>query len=374
MTYLASLIEAIDDKVEGYYPIKTKEDLDIVVCDNKRANKIIIRRDFAAKYFTPSGLDSYVNNAKKLNRNITIEIDEKSDVMTDTRFLGKLARAVCTEDYLNLLAAYPKEFKDCIDYLLRDEKQKQRELLNASGDVSRLQSIIDTLRQEKKELEYALNIEQNNKFYVQSKLSALINRINYQYNANVDEKKLFTVDMNSYDKIIYIKEITRVQYVDSLVYYLKEILKILYSMPTRLLVIEGYYASGKEQLYKNLTPHYKLKDDDVLAGDILMMGMQPKLMTDILKNPSNISLLIVLDRCGYIAPHIKGENVEYLYTVSDVEDIPKEVPRSRIISYQEDTLYIPLVENFQELDKGERMSKYSSMEIIKQIVSLIEGR
>ena len=111
-----------------------------------------------------------------------------------------------------------------------------------------------------------------------------------------------------------------------------------------------------------------------MAGDILMMGMQPKLMTDILKNPSNISLLIVLDRCGYIAPHIKGENVEYLYTVSDVEDIPKEVPRSRIISYQEDTLYIPLVENFQELDKGERISKYSSMEIIKQIVSLIEGR
>ena len=63
---------------------------------------------------------------------------------------------------------------------------------------------------------------------------------------------------NNYDKVIYIKEITRVQYIDTLVYYLKEILRVLYSMPTRLVVIESYYGSGCPRLYPKLTPHYAL--------------------------------------------------------------------------------------------------------------------
>jgi len=374
MIYLASLTEAIDDKVRGYYPIKTKEDLDKVMCNNKQNNKVIIRADFAREYFTPSGLAKYIEEAGRINKNINIEIDEGSLVMTDIRFLKKLKSAYDETDFLNLLAGYPKEFKDCITYLLRSEEEKQKELLNASGDVSRLQEIIDELKKEKADLEYRLKIEQDNKYYVQSKLSALIGRINYQYNADISERNLFTVTNNDYDKVIYIKEITRVQYVDSLMYYLKEILKVLYSMPTRLLVIEGYYASGKESLYPDLKCHYKLTDRDVLSGDILMMGMQPKLMTDILHNPSNISLLLVLDRGGFIAPHLKGRNVEYFYTASDSKDIPEEVPKSRIISYEENTLYIPLVEDFDKLDKGERITKYSSMEIVKRIIDLIERK
>lgn len=374
MTYLASLIEEMADKVQGYYPIKTKEDLDIVVCNNHQNNTVIIRRDFATKYFTPSGLQQYIDNVKAFNRNVEIKLDEKSLVMTMPRMISKLAEVNDPEEYSDLLCTYPKEFLDAMKFLLRDESMHQKELLNASGDVSRLQAIIDEYANDKADLAHKLDVEQENKFFVQTKLSTLVNRINFQYNADVDEKTMFVQNEHKYDKILYFKEITRVQYMDSFIYYLKEILKVLYSMPARLLVIEGYYASGKERLYPGLVPHHKLTEEDVLSNDVLMLGMQPKLMHDILQNPSNISILIVLDRAGFISPHIRGKNIEYFYTASDRSDIPDNVPNSRIISYKDDTLFIPMIDGYDKLDDGQRISKYSSLEIVKNIISMVEGR
>ena len=374
MTYLASLTEEMADKVQGYYPIKTKEDLDIVVCNNRQNNTVIIRRDFATKYFTPSGLQQYIENVKAFNRNVDIKLDEKSLVMTMPRMISKLAEVNDPEEYSDLLCTYPKEFLDAMKFLLRDESMHQKELLNASGDVSRLQAIIDEYANDKADLAHKLDVEQENKFFVQTKLSTLVNRINFQYNADVDEKTMFVQNEHKYDKILYFKEITRVQYMDSFIYYLKEILKVLYSMPARLLVIEGYYASGKERLYPGLVPHHKLTEEDVLSNDVLMLGMQPKLMHDILQNPSNISILIVLDRAGFISPHIRGKNIEYFYTASDRSDIPDNVPNSRIISYKDDTLFIPMIEGYDKLDNCQRISKYSSLEIVKNIISMVEGR
>lgn len=374
MTYLASLTEEMEDKVRGYYIIKTKKELDNVVADNKSANKVIIRSDFAQEYFTPSGLKRYLTNARYVNRNLTIELDGTSEVVTDYSFISRMARALDFDTMFSLLVTYPKEFMDAIKTLTSGNIEERNQLLAASNKVASLQSIIDAKNVEIENLNHALAIEESNKLNAQSKLDVLIKRINYQYNAGVDESKLFSVDENNFDKVIYIKEVTRVQYVDSLVYYLKEILKILYTMPTRLLVVEGYYASGKIRLYPDLVPHHKLKEGDVLSGDILMLGMQPRLMQDILHNPSNISVLIVLDRGGYTIPHIKGKNVEYFYTASDINDIPEDVPKSRIISYSEDTLYIPLIEDFDKCDAGEKMTKYSSTEIVKRIIALIEGR
>lgn len=374
MTYLASLTEEMADKVQGYYPIKTKEDLDIVVCNNRQNNTVVIRRDFATKYFTPSGLQQYIENVKAFNRNVDIKLDEKSLVMTMPRMISKLAEVNDPEEYSDLLCTYPKEFLDAMKFLLRDESMHQKELLNASGDVSRLQAIIDEYANDKADLAHKLDVEQENKFFVQTKLSTLVNRINFQYNADVDEKTMFVQNEHKYDKILYFKEITRVQYMDSFIYYLKEILKVLYSMPARLLVIEGYYASGKERLYPGLVPHHKLTEEDVLSNDVLMLGMQPKLMHDILQNPSNISILIVLDRAGFISPHIRGKNIEYFYTASDRSDIPDNVPNSRIISYKDDTLFIPMIDGYDKLDDGQRISKYSSLEIVKNIISMVEGR
>lgn len=374
MIYLASLTEEMADKVAGYYPVKTKEELDCIVCDNVHNNVVIIRRDFAQMYFTPSGLQYYIRNAGRINRNIEFRLDEQSMVITVPRMISRIAEVTDTEEYIDLMTAYPKEFMDAMQFLLRNEDAHQRELLSASGDVSRLQAIIDSYMKEKESLEHKLSMEQDNKLYTQSKLSALINRINYQYNADIREDEQFIVEGNKYDKILYFKEITRVQFMDSFIYYLKEILKIVYGMPARAVVIESFYANGKEKMYPEYVPQHKLTEEDVLSGDILMFGMQPGLMKDILQNPSNISILIVLDRAGFITPHVKGDNVHYFYTASDIADVDEKVDRKRIISYEDNTLFIPMVENYRLLDAGQRMSRYSSFDITKYIISLLEGR
>lgn len=374
MICLASLTEETSDRLNGYHVIKTKEELDRFVADNSQSHRITIRGDFAREYFTPTGLQEYVQNAKAINKSLIITLDEKSEVMTDLRFIERLKRVQSMEECIILITTYPKEFIDTIKMLSTNVIDNSQEMLAASNAVSRLQSTIDALLKEKADVEYALKVEQDNKLQVQSKFDTLVKRINYQYNVGIDEKHMFDVDSNAYDKVIYIKEISRVQYVDSFVYYLKEILKILYNMPARLTVIESYYADGKINLYPRLCPHHSLSETDVISGDILMLGLQPKLMQDILRNPSNISILIVLDRAGFKKPHIRGNNVEYFYTVSDLKDAPEDIPKDRIISYEESTLFIPYIPDFGKLDEEARITKYSSIGIIKKMIALLEGR
>ena len=374
MIYLASLTEEIEDKLEGYYFIHTKEELDKFVINNKVSNRVVIKADFARKFFTPSGLVKYVEDAKRVNVNLVIDIDTRVDTLTSTRFIRKLLKARNTDEFMYLMVKYPKEFIDTVHQCCGDMSALNNEVLASANSVSRLQSIIDTLNKELENKKYELELECMNKLRVQSKLDSLVKRINYQYDIKVDQKRLFHVDGNRFDKVLYFKEITRVQYTDTFIYYLKEICRVLYNMPTRVVCIEGYYADGKIPLYPDLVPHHKLREQDVISGDILMLGMQPKIMTDILKNPSNISILIILDRGGYTSPHISGENVEYFYLASDVKDVSGNVPPARIISYGKETLYIPYIEHFEDLDKSERMAKYSSLDIMKKIISLIEGR
>lgn len=374
MIYLASLVEETRDKVDGYKIIHTKSELDRIVVDNLVSNKVVIRGDFAHEYFTPTGLASYIENVKKINANIVIELDEVDDVITRNKFIDMISGCRNVDEVLMLLGAHEKEFLDTMKFLTERVNSDYAKMLEYSNQVSRLQTIIEDMRSAMEEQQYALETEIDNKLSYQSKFHALISRINYQYNAGVDKNKLFQVDKNSYDKILYIKEISRVQYTDTLVYYLKEILKTLYGMPTRILVIESYYADGKIPLYPHLVPHHNLIERDIIKGDILMLGMQPNMMQDILKNASNISILIVLDRAGYSVPHISGENVEVMYTVSDIKDVPHGVPLGRVISYDERTQFIKYVKGYEDLDTSERISAYSSMGIVKNIISMLERK
>lgn len=372
--YLASLEEATSDKVEGYKFIHTKTELDEIVVDNLSSNKVVIRGDFAHEYFTPTGLQNYIDNVRKMNANIIIELDDVDNMITRDSFIDKMDSCRNVDEVLMLLGAHSKEFMDTLKFLINRVNDDYSQMLEYSNQVSRLQQVIEGQKAEIAETKYALDTESSNKLSYQSKFHALISRINYQYNAGVDKNKLFHVDKNSYDKILYIKEITRVQYVDTLVYYLKEILKTLYAMPTRILVIESYYADGKIPLYPSLVPHHNLIERDVIMGDILMLGLQPNILQDILKNASNISILIVLDRAGYSVPHISGDNVEVLYTVSDIKDIPKGVPMGRVISYDEGTQFIKYIKDFDNMDMSARISAYSSMGIVRNIVSMLERK
>lgn len=374
MMYLASLDEATKDKVEGYKFIHTREELDAIVAANLESNKVVIRQDFIHEFFTPTGFVEYLRNVKKINLNLTVELDTTDIIVTRDVVLEKLKKCRTVEEVIDLAVFHDVEFMDTLDNLIAYQDTDRQQMLGYSNQIARLQGIIDDLRQELAEKDYALKMETDNKLLYQSQFHALVSRINYQYNKSIDPNKMFEVDSNSYDKILYIKEITRVQYIDTLVYYLKEILKTLYSMPTRILVVESYYAGGKIPLYPNLKPHHNLIERDVISGDILMLGMQPNIMQDILRNSSNISILIVLDRGGYEVPHIHGDNVETIYTVSDLKDKPEWIPDGRVISYDESTLFINHVKGFDEMDSSARISAYSSMSIVKQLVALLERK
>lgn len=374
MMYLASLVEETKDKVDGYKFIHTKSELDKIVVDNLSSNKVVIRQDFAHEYFTPTGLMEYIDNVRKINYNIVIELDTNEEVLTRNSMIEKIAECRNLSEIIMLQGAHEKEFMDTLRYLIDRNNSDFKQMLAYSNQVSRLQAIVEGLQAEIEEKEYTIQLESANKLSYQSKFHALISRINYQYNAGVDKNKLFQVDKNSYDKILYIKEISRVQYTDTLVYYLKEIMKTLYAMPTRILVIEGYYAEGKIPLYPNLVPHHNLIERDVIKGDVLMLGMQPNIMQDILKNSSNISILIILDRGGYSVPHVTGPNVEMLYTVSDLKDVPDGVPLGRVISYENTTQFIKYIKDFDKMDTSARISEYSSMSIVKNIIALLERK
>lgn len=373
MIYSASLVEQTEDKLNGYYPIKTREDLDKVVAQIDSSNRIIIRQDFAEMYFTPASLVDYIHNVNLVNSNVIIELDKNTETYNLDDYFSKMLRCKNIDDLMFLVIHNEKQFFDTYTSVFSKVEDLQQRLVKAGSAISKQQEANDRLAREVEELQHQLVIERNNKQFISSQLNVLISRINYQYNKGIDKSRMFYTDRNSFDKILYIKETTRVQYVDSLVYYLKEILKVIYNMPVRVLCIESYYAMEKVRLYPNFVPHYQLRERDVISGDILMLGVQPRLLEDILKNPSNISILIVIDRGGYQVPHIIGDNVEYFYTVSDKKDALKNVPDARIISYDKSTLNIPHIDKFDTLDPNVRMSKYSSLPIVKKLIEAMRG-
>ena len=376
MIYLASLDEGIEDKLNKYYILHTREEVSQVIADNLHANTILFRTNFISKYFTPSGFEDYCLGARKVNPNIILKTEEAVSPITIDSITQKLHDLPTVDDLISLLSWYPKEVFDTIKNITGNIVDQKKQFLSYSSQISELQNINNSLTKEVIDLKNELSLQKLTDESVRSQLNILTSRINYQHNVNYNADKTFLVDENSFDKILYIKEITKVQYVDTFIYFLKEILKVMYGMPTRLVVIEGYYADGKIPLYPYLKPHFELSHEDILSGDILMLGMQPKTMTDILRNASNVSFLIVLDRAGYSKPHISGDNVEYFFTASDIKDtefMAEPLDKSRIITYSEETLSIPYIERFDELDSSNKMSLYSSFPITKSIVDLLSA-
>jgi hypothetical protein len=376
--FLCTINITSEDKLSNKNFIMTLEDLNKIVIDNKSNNKVILRKDFINKYFPYNQVQEFKNNVSKINPNLILETENYTISTEVNNEIVNLIKDNMNKDDLTMLLQFKSyEFIETIYKLIERYDENKNFELEGASIISSLRETVDQLNNELNIIKDNLDKEIKNKLDLQNKLSVLINRINYTHNIGINEDMLFNYDNNSYDKVIYIKEITRVQYVDTLILILQEILRLIYGMPTRLLIIEGYYSNGKTALYPNLKPHYKLTEKDVLSGDILMVGYQPKLFKDIMNNPSNISIIIILDRGGYSIPHLIGDNVEYLFTVSDLSDLKyleTHVPLSRIISYKEDTLYIPHIKDFNKLSINQQVQKYSSLKIMKQIISLIEGR
>lgn len=373
MEYLCTTEQRMEDRIANRLVIRTLEDLNTVIVDTTNINNIIMKKEFIEAYFPFNSLSEYIRHVHTLNPNINFKTEDYEIAqVVDEDTMNLISENLNKEDLSMLLQFKSYDVLEVIFMLIEYYKNNKSYELEFSSVNSSLRETIDTLNETVTELNTKIDQEVMNKSDVQNKLSVLIDRINYTHNVGLDDSKLFKSTSNSYDRIIYVKEITRVQYVDSFMEALQETLSIMYNMPARYLCIESYYSDSKINLYPKHKPHYKLTEKDVMSGDILMLGYQPKLFTDIMKNTSNTSILVILDRGGYKIPHLIGDNVEYLYTVSDLADLDPKIPKSRVISYHEDTLFIPHIQGFKDLTVKEKVQKYSSLPIMKQVVSLLE--
>ena len=340
----------------------------------KDTSEIILHKDFANKYFTPSGLADLVRQAKTVNPHIkmTVEAGMRDFEMDMVR---QLYHYPAVDDLIYMLEARPGEMMALIRKLCENYMSTYTETLVANNKVSALQLQNTELQRLLADKESDYKSVVSDKALVEAKLGQLVGRINYSYDKDIDPSQFIQIEGRSrYSKILYIKERVRVRYVDTLIYYLKEILRRLYEVPVREVVIAPYYAYEGAQMYPHCEPSFDLSYTKLYKSDIYMPGFQPKTMEGILKNPSNVEYLIVLDRCGMGVPHIIGDDVEYVYTMSDPADNYDDLPASRIISYFHETLHIPHIEGFDDLSNEDKVMRYSNMQITKFLIGLLEKR
>ena len=333
--------------------------------------EIEIRKDFVDKFFTYSSLCDFVEHAASIAPNVR--------VWTDSMIYDNVAAAVqdmrmykTPAELIYALEHNPTRFMSTLHILCDSYVKAHDDANQASNKIATMLTQIEELQKQvgigKKRYE-----EVNaSRLDTESKLKAIVSRVNFHYEKALDVDSQFILKENSYTRILYIKEITRVHYIDTLLYYVRQILNTLYGMPVRMLVIEPYYSYGVESRYPDFEPHWDLSYRNVYSGDIIEAGFQPKLTKDILQNPSHVNYLIVLDRGGYKVPHIQGSNIDYVYTVSDLKDTPADLDKSKVISYSPTTLNIPFIPDFDSLSPEEKVTKYSTMPVTKHLINLLE--
>lgn len=370
MKYIALLQVDNDILIQGDGCCTNLQELYTSLSD-VNTTEIEIRKDFADTYFTYEGLCDFVEYAAAVVPNIRISVadtvyDNLGQAVKDLQVLKHV------DEFIYALETNPSKIMATIQSLCKHYTDAHDDALVASNKLATMSVQIEDL---KKQLDYA----KKDSFKLQAahndtvaKLHSLVSRVNFRYEKTIEPSNLFVTSNNNYSHILYIKEITRVHYTDTLVYYLQEILKTLYGVPVRSVVIEPYYAYSRAAMYPAHKPHWDLTYADIYSGDIFMAGYQPKVMKDIMHNPNKVHFLIVLDRGGYMAPHINSGNVSTVYTVSDLKDAV-DIDKDKLISYDDSTMYIPYIENFDELSPEDKIKKYSSMNVTKQLINLLEG-
>lgn len=372
MDCIALLSNYNEQVIQGKYIIKDIEDLYKVII-NPDTRNILIKDDFYNKYFTETSLHEFRESVSKINTAIEVETERNYTTQYKRKAL-ELGKLNTVDEIVDFFLYNRENGVHLLKSICSQYATGYNEALKASNKLSTVHLELLEAQNKVHTMETS-----NEKVLARSKdyqrmLDTLIKRINYSYEKDLSLDKFDNVNITTpaYKKVLYIKEITRVHYTDTFIYYLTEILKSLYSMPTRLLVMEAPYAYGRSRLYPECVPHTQLTYKDVYLSNIYMPGFQQKLVEDILVNASGLEYLIVLDRTGSDSVHITGESVEVLLTVSDLKDLNVDTHLSRVISYSDKTLSIPYIDDFDKLAPQARISEYSSMDITKSILELLE--
>lgn len=370
MIYVALLKTDPDITLQGMRCLTTIAEL-YRVLPLADTTEIRLSDEFVANYFTPTGLAEFMDNVSQLNSKCKIVTSsEVRDLQISA--INQICSFQTVGELIYMAESNPQLFKQVFRILVDHYRTAYSETLLANNKVASLQlqnsqaqTALSSLNETHKRL-------QEDYSTLLHKFTTLLERVNRGGVYHLDPDSLsYQIEHNKYRKILYFKEITRVRFVDSLVLSLQHILKSLWGVPARLLVIEPYYATDKVALYPTCVSTQDLTYADVYGSDIVMNGYDYSLMEDILQNPSNIEYLLILDRAGMHNPHVYGDNVEYLMIMSDLSDNIYNAQPDRIISYSPDTLHIPYVREFAKLNTEEKVGRYSSMPIVKGLLNLL---
>lgn len=369
MIYLASLDDEQEEIIDGKLVLTTLGDVYRII-HREDTEKLIFKQSFIDKFFSDTGFKSFTIECKKLNNYLKVEYPARY-TFEDDKDIEELKSIKNYEDLLDYTIYHKQDAIKTIQKIYSLYEKNNSETLLANSKLASLYLELSECKEKLKQSEQRELSTNNILNKTTRKLNSLIAKINGSHGIDAPIESI-KITNNRYRKVLYIKELTRVIYTDTLIKYLMEILKTLQGIPTRLLVIEAQDAIGKGRLYPDCKHFVDLSLDDVFNQNIFMSGFQNHIAESILKNPSSVEYLIVLDRSGSEDPFIYGHNVEQLTTVSDLKDLQNTNDLSRVISYSKDTLYIPHIDNFNELNAEVRIREYSSLSIMRSLIDLLE--
>lgn len=372
MRYICTKEFNSEHTLNGYTCITEIEELHRAIVD-RNATEITFEDSFVDTFYTPSSFEELVNEISKVNPSLQLKFETPERIIMPAQ-VKRLTKIDTADELFLMLNSQPEKVLDIIKFLGRKYLEVNEETLIANSKLASMQLKVSSLNKQVREYEEQIDKLVRTELHSSTRLEVLVNRINNKYNGNINPDEMFDVEDNSFDKVLYLKEITRLRFTDTLVYYLQEILRSLYSMKCRLVVMEPFNAHDKYVEYPNLVPTWSCSKLDIVSSDIFMAGIQSLTMSDILKNASNIKYLIILDRTGDTKVHVTGSNVEPLYMLSSYEDksLYPQIPEDRIISYSADSLNIPYIPEFDEMPSEKKMGVYSSLPIMKTLIEMLE--
>lgn len=373
MNYVASLSSNFDNSVNRVLPLHTKEEVSKLVVTADDLSEITFEQDFLDKYFTPESFLAYTMWIKQCNPYIRVTndvIEDKEDSQADLDTL--LASVYNLDDLLDIVRFNKKDVVSEIKRLATISKEKSKDSFRQASYVAALRSQMANLQLENENLRGELQAAQDKRQKAQVQLEQVITNINFYSNTNFALSRYINLPPQTFKNILYFKEISRVQYTDTFIQMLQEILRLRETIPVKLIVIESDHALDRIRLYPNCKSYLSLTEYDIFNSDIVMLGLQKELLNSILSNPRMLTTCIILDRTGYLEPCVIGSSIQYFYIASDSKDVPVDVPKERIISYTSGTSNIPYYKEYESLSLQEQLSRYSSSNIMASIMSTVK--
>jgi cellobiose-specific phosphotransferase system component IIB len=347
---------------------KSRMDLDIVLLGQQLKfdvpNTYTIKEDWQSPTTVSNTL------SKIYSREKTISSNKFSRLYQDFKINSSRS-----DDFIAYIMANKTLSMNFLRELLENYNQNTMEMLSLRNKIETLMlensGLADTVGKKDKTID-AIETAYNELF---AQHGNLIQKINYQYNIPYDSEgeKGFRQSVINFDKVLYLKEFSRVKYTDTLMYYVQNIMNTVHQKHTRYIIIEPFGAYKASKLYPNHIPTSRLTHHALRHEDIVMVGYQTDIMMSILQNTAKHGFLIILDRTRTDYIYVKGDKVRPVYVFSDIADSEvMGVPHSNVLSYSHRSKYIPFIEGFQNMTVQEKLVAYSELPVLRELITALE--